>query len=106
MVSGSSPRKGAKVRLITRNGYDFADRYPLIVDAIRSLPGTSCAIDGEAIVVDEEGLSVFAVKHRKDRPRPDWLVLTSSPAGRDSRYSNNSLSRESPSHAESLAGSD
>ena len=82
MVSGSSPRKGAKVRLITRNGYDFADRYPLIVDAIRSLPGTSCAIDGEAIVVDEEGLSVFAVKHRMDRPLPDWLVLTSPPAGR------------------------
>ena len=25
------------VRLITRNGYDFAERYPLIVDAIRRL---------------------------------------------------------------------
>jgi hypothetical protein len=23
-------------------------------------------------------------------PRPNWLVLTSPPAGRDSRYSNNS----------------
>jgi hypothetical protein len=27
-----------------------------------------------------------AVKHRTDRPRPEWLMLTSPPAGRDSRY--------------------
>jgi hypothetical protein len=47
------------VRLITRNGYDFAERYPLIVDAIRRLSVKSCIVDGEAIVVDQEGLSVF-----------------------------------------------
>ena len=47
------------VRLITRNGYDFAERCPLIVDAIRRLSGRSCIVDGEAIVVDQEGLSVF-----------------------------------------------
>jgi bifunctional non-homologous end joining protein LigD len=48
-----------RVRLITRNGYDFTDRYGLIVDAIHSLPAKSCVIDGEAIVVDQDGLSVF-----------------------------------------------
>ena len=47
------------VQLITRNGYDFAERYPLIVDAIRRLSVKSCIVDGEAIVVDQEGLSVF-----------------------------------------------
>jgi bifunctional non-homologous end joining protein LigD len=52
-------KRGDRIRLITRNGYDFTDRYPSIVDAIRSLPGTSCVIDGEAIVVDQNGLSVF-----------------------------------------------
>jgi hypothetical protein len=52
-------KDGTKVRLITRNGHDFTERYPLIVDAVRSLPGTSCVIDGEAIVVDQDGLSVF-----------------------------------------------
>ena len=50
---------GVSVRLITRNGYDFADRYPLIVDAIKRLPVETCIIDGEAIVVDQNGLSVF-----------------------------------------------
>jgi bifunctional non-homologous end joining protein LigD len=52
-------KEAEKVRLITRNGHDFTDRYPLIVDAIRSLTGKSFILDGEAIVVDEDGLSVF-----------------------------------------------
>jgi ATP-dependent DNA ligase len=30
-------KEAEKVRLITRNGHDFTDRYPLIVDAVRSL---------------------------------------------------------------------
>ena len=47
------------VRLFTRNGYNFTDRFPLIADAINSLPVRSCLIDGEAIVVGTTGLSVF-----------------------------------------------
>jgi ATP-dependent DNA ligase len=52
-------RDSRGVRLYTRNGYNFADRFPKIVEAIASLPVRSCFIDGEAIVVDETGLSVF-----------------------------------------------
>jgi len=48
-----------RVWLFTRNGYDFAERYPRIVDAIVSLPADRCIIDGEAIVTDTNGLSVF-----------------------------------------------
>ena len=47
------------VRLYTRNGYDFADRFPQIVEAVSRLKVRSCFIDGEAIVVDERGLSTF-----------------------------------------------
>jgi ATP-dependent DNA ligase len=47
------------VRLFTRNGYNFADRFPLITAAAEALPVKSCFIDGEAIVVDANGLSVF-----------------------------------------------
>jgi bifunctional non-homologous end joining protein LigD len=47
------------VRLFTRNSYNFAGRFPKIVAAVESLPVRSCVIDGEAIVVDERGLSVF-----------------------------------------------
>ena len=52
-------RDASRVRLSTRNGYDFSERFPLIVAAIEALPARSCAIDGEAIACDENGLSVF-----------------------------------------------
>jgi bifunctional non-homologous end joining protein LigD len=54
-------RDSKGVRLYTRNGYDFADRFPQIAEAILRLPVQSCFIDGEAIVVDERGLSIFDI---------------------------------------------
>jgi bifunctional non-homologous end joining protein LigD len=52
-------RRGSSVRLLTRNGNDFADRFPLAAEAIEGLPVRSCVIDGEAIVCDDSGLAVF-----------------------------------------------
>ena len=49
-------REGARVRLFTRNGYDWADRYPAIVEAVGALKVTSCLIDAEVIVCDARGL--------------------------------------------------
>ena len=48
-------RDGPDARLFTRNGYDFADRFPLIAKAVAALPIRSCFIDGEAIVVELDG---------------------------------------------------
>jgi bifunctional non-homologous end joining protein LigD len=47
------------VRLFTRNGYNFAERFGGILAAVESLSVRSCFIDGEAIVVDRNGLPVF-----------------------------------------------
>jgi bifunctional non-homologous end joining protein LigD len=52
-------RNAAGVRLYTRNGYDFASRFPQIVEAMSTLKVRSCFIDGEVIVVDGRGLSAF-----------------------------------------------
>ena len=52
-------RDSRGVRLLTHNGYNFADRFPKIVEAVTNLPVRSSLIDGEAIVVDDDGLSVF-----------------------------------------------
>ena len=58
-------RDAIGVRLFTRNGYDFTARFPKIVEAVASLGVRSCVIDGEAVVVDERGLSVFdALRYR------------------------------------------
>jgi bifunctional non-homologous end joining protein LigD len=59
-------RDARGVRLFTRNGYNFADRFLRIAAAVESLPVRSCFIDGEAIVVDANGLSVFdLIRHRQ-----------------------------------------
>jgi bifunctional non-homologous end joining protein LigD len=52
-------RDAAGVRLLTRNGHDFAGRFPLAGAAVAALPARSCLIDGEAIVTDRNGLAVF-----------------------------------------------
>ena len=43
------------MRLITRGGYDWSDRYPLIAAAAAALAVPSCLIDGEAIACDAKG---------------------------------------------------
>ena len=62
-----------RVRLATRNGSDFTARYPKIVTAVESLPVRSCVLDGEAIVVNEDGLSIFDIL--RYRLRDDAAVL-------------------------------
>ena len=52
-------RRGRSVRLFSRNGHNFADRFPLVAAAIEALPVRSCVVDGEAIVCDDSGLAVF-----------------------------------------------
>ena len=39
-------RDSAGIRLITRNGNDFTDRFPIIVAAVTALPAKSFLIDG------------------------------------------------------------
>jgi hypothetical protein len=58
-------REAARVRLYTRNDYNFTARFPKIAATVETLPVRSCLLDGEAIVVDERGLSVFeALRYR------------------------------------------
>src|SRR6516164_7889395 len=60
-------RDKAGVRLITRNGNDFTNRFPIIVAAVTALPARSFLIDGEAIVTNGDGLAVFdLIRHKRD----------------------------------------
>jgi bifunctional non-homologous end joining protein LigD len=52
-------RDGAGIRLITKNGYDWSARYPLVVEAVNALRCRSCVIDGEAVWCGEDGVAVF-----------------------------------------------
>jgi bifunctional non-homologous end joining protein LigD len=55
--------KGDRVRLYTRRGFNWADRYPHIVDALRSLHVRSITIDAEAVWCGKDGKSDFYKLH-------------------------------------------
>src|SRR6202008_3727849 len=61
-------REGARVRCFTRNGHDWADRFPAIVEAALRLKATSFLIDGEAVIACDDGTPDFHAlrSHRRD----------------------------------------
>ena len=56
-------REGKRVRLLTRRGYDWSDRYPLIAEAALRLRKQSFVIDGVAVVLGPDGISDFEGLH-------------------------------------------
>lgn len=56
-------RDGDRIRLITRGGYNWTDRYPWIVEAARKNRVKQFVIDGEAVVLGVDGISDFNALH-------------------------------------------
>jgi bifunctional non-homologous end joining protein LigD len=59
-------RDGLRVRCFTRNGHDWADRFPAIVDAALRIKAASFLIDGEAVIISDDGMPDFrALRSRR-----------------------------------------
>jgi bifunctional non-homologous end joining protein LigD len=58
---------GETVRLFTRRGYDWTDRYPAIAAAAAKLRAKSFTLEGEAVVAGADGIAVFDALHRRGR---------------------------------------
>ena len=58
-------RDGDRVRLFTRNGHDWTNRYPWIVEAALKNRQTRFVIDGEAVVFGVDGISDFNALHSR-----------------------------------------
>jgi ATP-dependent DNA ligase len=67
-------RDSGGIRLLPRNGHDWANRFPLIVEAVNHLNVRSVLIDGEVVCCDERGLAVFEVLRQRER----WYSGTSA----------------------------
>ncbi|TAU35698.1 non-homologous end-joining DNA ligase (plasmid) [Rhizobium beringeri] len=57
------------VRILTRGGHDWTSRFPAIEQAAKELPVATAILDGEAVVLDDQG-------------RPDFGLLQQSLSGR------------------------
>ena len=52
-------RDSVGIRLTTRRGNDWSDRFPLVIEAVNHLKVRSCLVDGEVVCCDEKGLTSF-----------------------------------------------
>jgi bifunctional non-homologous end joining protein LigD len=64
------------IRLITRRGNDWTNRYPLVAEAVNHLKVRSCLIDGEVVCCDEKGVTSFQLlRHRRNEPQAFLYAL-------------------------------
>ena len=58
-------RDGDRVRLITKGGYNWTERYPWIVEAALKNRNKQFVIDGEAVVLGVDSIADFAALHSR-----------------------------------------
>jgi bifunctional non-homologous end joining protein LigD len=62
-----------RVRLFTRRGYDWTDRFPLIREAVVGLRSSTLVLDGEAVCCDPDGVADFEML--RSRSHDDRVFL-------------------------------
>ena len=68
-------RAGKRVRLFTRNANDWSELFPAVVAAVEQLHISSCLIDGEIVVCNEQGLAVFDLLRHGSRVKPEAHLI-------------------------------
>lgn len=72
-------RTGDRVRMVSRNGLDWTDRFTHIAEALEDLLPVGAAVDGEVVAFDERGKSDFGrlqawLKNGRG-PKPSYVVF-------------------------------
>src|ERR1700704_1458382 len=62
-------KRDGGVRLFTRKGFDWTERYPRISKAVAALRALQAVIDGEAVWCDAAGLAIFDKLHSRAHDR-------------------------------------
>lgn len=76
---------GDQVRLFTRNGHDWAARYPTIAAAAAGLQPRSFLLDGEVVVADAKGVASFALLRGRTRLKQAFIRRSDAAQGSRTR---------------------
>ncbi|MGQ0537903.1 MAG: DNA polymerase ligase N-terminal domain-containing protein, partial [Gemmatimonadaceae bacterium] len=60
-------KSDGEVLLLSRNGNDYTAVFPEVARAIKALPVESCIVDGEVVVLDDDGKPSFAKLQQRGR---------------------------------------
>lgn len=77
---------GTETKLVSRNGNDFADRFPEVVAALESFEPRDTILDGEVVALEPDGRSSFGLladRDGNDAPRVFYVFDVLRYAGRD-----------------------
>lgn len=58
-IISSHANRGRDVRLITRGGHNWTEKFPKLAVQVGSLPVNDCWLDGELVYLDENGYTDF-----------------------------------------------
>lgn len=72
-------KDGNRVRLLTRRGYDWTDRYGWVVEAAAKLKASSLTIDGELVCVGADGIADFATLHGRCNDADAFVYGSANP---------------------------
>jgi bifunctional non-homologous end joining protein LigD len=70
-----------RVRMISRGGHDWGDRFPLVVAGALKLPEMHFVIDGEVVVLRPDGVSDFDALHSRKHDKRAVLCAFDQLAG-------------------------
>jgi ATP-dependent DNA ligase len=84
-------REQDRVRLISRGGYDWADRFPLIVAAALKLSPKNFVLDGEVVVLKKDGVSDFDALSSRHHDKRAMLYAFDMLAGNGEDYRTQAL---------------
>jgi bifunctional non-homologous end joining protein LigD len=68
-------KDGDKVRLYSRRGNDFTRKFARIATSVSEIKAASVILDGEAVVVDENGRPSFQMLQNRARLPKDWSLV-------------------------------
>lgn len=69
-VRAIARKERGRVRILSRNRKSLGDRFPVLVDAIRTLHADSAILDGELVVFDPGGRTRFSLIQPRIHARP------------------------------------
>jgi bifunctional non-homologous end joining protein LigD len=96
-------RERERVRLITKGGLDWTERYPWIVETARKLKQEQFVLDGEAVVLNVDAMSDFDALHSRRHDHEVQLYAFDMLAGDGDDYRRPPLSLRKTNLARLLA---
>ena len=68
-------KEADNVHLLSRRGNDFTRKFATIAAAVSTTKATSVLLDGEAVVVDDQGKPSFKMLQKSARLPPGWSLV-------------------------------